>query len=633
MLSMMRGAVGGWVAKIFLFLLVASFGIYGISNSIFSGPGDSVLTVGDTRVSLQDYRLAYDRQINSISRSIGSQLTREQANAFGVEQSVLGNLISGAVLDESAQKMGLGISNDKLAGLIGDDETFRDASGSFSRLQLRQVLQSIGMSEDAYVQNRKSFAIRNQIIEGTAGNAELPEAFFDIYAASRAEKRIFDYVWIKPDDIKSISPPTDDALKAYYAENLVNYRAPEYRKLNIVKLEASDIMDATAISDAEIADEYEAKKTSYTEPEKRRIQQLVFADKAKAEAAVKSIREGESFETIMAEEGKTPSDIDLGLTEKSAIADTNIADAGFALTLNSTSDVIDGIFGSVVLRVIEIRPETVKPLTEVSGEIRKALALERASNEIFNTHDRLEDERAAGETLMQAAQNVGLQAQTIDAIDRTGRDPQGNIIKDLPESAKLIAEAFDSSEGVETDPISIGSDGFVWYEVENIIEERQKTFEEVKEQLSIDWTEAETDKAIAALAEDIRKKVVDGEAFDKVVLQLLAPTDATQPSRLLQSAALLQSDTSRDMDSNAVQAGFADKQDAVIVTNGVEGNGMLVMQIKEIQQGTNPGVDAEARKQVNSSLDNDLLSGLVTQLQQNLQVTVNQQAINAALSY
>ena len=633
MLSMMRGALGGWSAKIFLFLLVASFGIYGISSSIFSGPGNSVVTVGETSVGLLDYRLAYDRQINSISRSLGSNLTREQASAFGVEQSVLGNLISGAVLDENARNMGLGISSDRLAGLIGDDESFRDASGNFSRLQLRQVLRSIGMSEDAYVQNRKSVAIRNQIIEGTATSANLPDAFFDILAASRTEKRVFAYVWIKPEDIKTIAPPGDEAINAYYDENLRNYRAPEYRKLIIVKLEANDIADESAIAEDDIADEYEAKKTSYTQAEKRRIQQLVFADQAKAEAALKRIREGELFETIMSEEGKTAIDIDLGTVAKSDIPDKNVSDAAFALSLNNTSDVIDGIFGSVLLRVIEIQLENVNPIAEVSAEIRKALALDRAVNDIFDTHDKLEDERAAGETLTQAAKNVGLEVRVIEAVDRNGRDLQETVIKDLPESAKLIAEAFESAQGIETDPISIGTDGFVWFEVDGITEERQKPFEEVKSQLTIDWTEAETDKAINAIAEDIRKRVADGETLEKVTMELLASADASASSRMLKSAALLRSDTSKDMDSEAVQAGFADKQDAIIIANGIEGNGLLVMQIAEIQEGNNSSVDASTKEQINSALTNDLLSGLVTQLQQNQQVVVNQQAIDAALSY
>ena len=87
MLDALRTAAGTWVAKLLLFMLVISFAIWGISGRMIGGFGSShVITAGGTTVSLKDYRLAYDRQIQVMSQQLGTRLTREQAAAFGDRQ-------------------------------------------------------------------------------------------------------------------------------------------------------------------------------------------------------------------------------------------------------------------------------------------------------------------------------------------------------------------------------------------------------------------------------------------------------------------------------------------------------------------------------------------------------------------
>ena len=123
MLDSLRNAAGTWVAKLLLLMLVVSFAIWGISGKMMEGHtgGSKVLTVGGTSVSINDYKLAYDRQMNLMSQQFGQRLTREQMKAFGLDNQVLAQLVAGALLDEQARKMGLGLSKDRLAALTAED--------------------------------------------------------------------------------------------------------------------------------------------------------------------------------------------------------------------------------------------------------------------------------------------------------------------------------------------------------------------------------------------------------------------------------------------------------------------------------------------------------------------------------
>ena len=85
MLSTLRSATQSIFAKILLLLLVASFAVWGVSGVFVAGAGNATVEFGKTSVSLLDHRLAYDLQVNNLSRQLGQRITREQARSFGIE--------------------------------------------------------------------------------------------------------------------------------------------------------------------------------------------------------------------------------------------------------------------------------------------------------------------------------------------------------------------------------------------------------------------------------------------------------------------------------------------------------------------------------------------------------------------
>jgi peptidyl-prolyl cis-trans isomerase D len=72
MLDTLRKGAKSWVAQFLLILLVASFAVWGISGSILNAGGNAVITVGDTVVTPNEFRLAYDRQMAAVSQQLGT---------------------------------------------------------------------------------------------------------------------------------------------------------------------------------------------------------------------------------------------------------------------------------------------------------------------------------------------------------------------------------------------------------------------------------------------------------------------------------------------------------------------------------------------------------------------------------
>ena len=628
MLTFLRNAAGTWVAKALLSLLVLSFAVWGISGRLLGtiAGHHSVITVGGTSVSVNEYRLAYDRQINAMSQQFGQRLTRDQAQTLGIDNQVLSQLLSGALLDEQARKMGLGLSKDRLAQLTRDDPAFKGPGGQFDRQMFDYILRQVGMRPEDYLKNRSQVAVRQQIVEAVSDGLKAPDAFLKAFALYRGEDRTIDYVALPRSLVEPIDPPSEDALKSYFEENKKKYAAPEYRKFSYVRLEPEDITDPGAVTDQQVKDDYDQNKARYTTPETRTIEQLVFKSVDDAKAALDSIKAGATFDKVMTAQGKTEADVSLGTLSKDKVADKAVADAAFSLGVNQVSDVVQGSFGPVLLRVTEIKPEVVKPLPEVSDEIRKQLALGEASRVLLDVHDSYEDARAGGATLQEAADKLKLKVVTVDAIDRAGQKPDGSVVSELPESAALIHAVFDAETGVENDGLNTADNGFVFYEVNGITPARDRTLDEVREKVVADWTAQETDKRLAAKASELEKRLKDGTSLDTIASELK-----------------LEKQTKRGLKREADDADFGKEGAAVMFSVPEGGTGIIPSPtgdakiLYKVAESFEPaGADAssvpeDAQKSFASGMSDDLLDQLVAQLQTQYEVHIDQTAIQQAM--
>src|SRR5262245_30576958 len=256
MLDALRTAAGTWVAKGLLALLVVSFAIWGITGRMISGLGSpSVIEVGRTSVSMKDYRLAYDRQVMILSQQFGQRLTREQAQALGIDQQVLGQLVSGALLDEQARQMGLGVSNQRIGELILTDPIFR---GQSSPQRLDALLRELGMRRADLWHHRPPVAVRQQIGDAISDGMKAPDAFLQAYALYTGEDRTVDYVVVPRSAVEPIDEPAESALKTWFEEKKQTYAAPEYRKISYITLDPEALADPSSIGDDQVKKDYEA---------------------------------------------------------------------------------------------------------------------------------------------------------------------------------------------------------------------------------------------------------------------------------------------------------------------------------------------------------------------------------------
>jgi peptidyl-prolyl cis-trans isomerase D len=513
MLRGMRKASSNWLGKtimaVVMGVLIISFGIWGIAD-IFRGFGQSTLAkVGQTEISAEEFRQLYTEKLQQIGRQFGRPLTMDQARAFGLDRQLLQQTIAEAALNEEARRLGLGQSDAETMRTILSDPNFKGANGSFDPARFEAMIRQFGFSEQRYVADQRRVSLRRQIAGTISAGVEPPKVMIEALSRFQTEQRSIEYVKLDAAQAGTIDPPSPEALAGYFDEHKTQFRAPEYRKIAFVALTPEDIGKWTEVADADARKLFEQRRDQLGTPEKREVSQIVFPNAEEATAARNRITSGLSFDDLAKERGLNPTDVDLGLITKSEIIDPAIAEAAFSLPSGEVSQPVQGRFGVALVKIGKITPGVEPDYASVASNLKKEIAVDRARASVADLRDKMEDERGGGASVAEAAQKLGLTAVTIDAVDRSGRLPSGQLAPNIPPGLDVVSQAFNSDVGVDNDPIAFNG-GYVWYDVLGITPSRERSLDEVKNQVEARWREDQINSRLRTKANEMVQKLDQG---------------------------------------------------------------------------------------------------------------------------
>ncbi|WP_150524905.1 SurA N-terminal domain-containing protein [Roseibium sediminis] len=625
MLDALRKGAGTWVAKIFIALLVFSFAVWGVAD-VFTGFGQNVAAkVGETEISTLTFDRAYRQDLNRFGQQVGRPLSTTEGAQLGIPQQTLGRLLAEAALNDTSSQLNLGVSDSRLATVIQNDPAFQRPGGGYDRAQLAQVLRNIGMSEDEYVVEQRKLIERQQLAQGVSGAMNAPTTYLEVLHAYQNETRDLSLIVITPSQIGEIADPDQATLDSYFEENKANFKAPEFRKLTLLELSPTSLARPDDISDEMAREEYARDTDRYYQAERRRARQIVFQNADEANAAAQKIKEGMTFEALMAERNLTDNDVNLGLLAKDGFLDSAVGDAAFTLGVGETSGAIDGRFSTVIVNVTEIQPESTKPFEEVKAEIKTSLAAEQAEREVLDLLDEIEDARAGGALLAEVAERFQLTTTSPEAFDRAGKNADEALV-DLPDVADLISGTFSSDIGVENDPLPLGTRGFLWYEVTEVIPARDRELDEVREKAIDAWKVAEMAKRIQETADAYAERVRKGETLDAI---------ATEAGLTVQkSEGVKRNSVSVAVTRSGLASLFEGPEGHVAAVDGAESPARAVARVDKVIV---PAFFAEEQEiqalagQLSSQMQDSLLNQYVAGIEASAGVEVNDGAIARVL--
>jgi peptidyl-prolyl cis-trans isomerase D len=277
----------------------------------------------------------------------------------------------------------------------------------------------------------------------------------------------------------------------------------------------------------------------------------------------------------------------------------------------------------VLLQVGKVEAGEEKSFDQVATQIKNEIAESRVKSEIGSLRDKIEDERAAGSTLAEAAKKFGLKANNIEAVDRSGRAPDGKLVAGLPQTPNVINAAFTSDVGVDTEALQLPSGGYLYFDVTGITPSRERTLDEVKDQVATRWRDDEVAKRLQTKSDDILAKLKAGTTFAQV---------AGEAGLKVETAADLQRGKPGGfIPAKVIEAVFRTPKG---VPGAAQGNNETERFVFQVTDVTDPAFDASSQQGkaiadvLQNSYTDDVIAEYIARLENDFGVTVNQSALD-----
>lgn len=609
------------VVTVILFsLLILSFAVWGIGDIFRGGQTQAVAEVGDTVIDQRAFAEELSREISTLSRRLGTPLSGQQVRAFGIPQQVLSRMISRAILDEQAKRLGMLVTETQMRQQIFENASFQDGTGRFDANRFNLFLRQINMNEQAYLALLGDEIKRQQLTTAVTAAAVVPDILAEQLFAYRGERRVADYVIIDTASFTDLGEPDEAALQATYDSESGSFMRPSYKSITLVVLGVDEAASQVSVSDERVAEVFEARKDELRVPERRRVSQALLPDEASAQALARRLAEGADFAAAVEEATGSPP-VDLGVVTRDDLP-PELADPVFALAAGQPSAPIRSALGWHLVLVSEIVPAEEPTLEEYGESLREELKKEEAVNIVIEQANRFDEELASGATLEQAAAALKLELRRIPAIDDQGRTPEGELVEGLPPLNDFLQVLRDTPVGA-TSTLSESMEGdFFILRVESETPPEKKPLAEVRDDVIRLWRQNEQARLAREKAESIVARLNEGQELAAVAEAEGLSVARTPPVTRFQTD---QEGLDPRIPPQLFEIGKGEA--ATFAAPGRQ----IVVKVTEILPPDSADRDARLARlkdQLDASLREDVFQQFLAALQQEFGVSVNQRLID-----
>lgn len=473
-----------------LALMMLGLGGYGVTS--FSGGQTELGRVGDRTISVNDYGRTLKREMDAFSAQIGQPVGFAQAQALGIDRTVLSQLVSSATVEAQAHQVGVSVGDAQVYEKIISAPSLQGADGKFNRDAYSQFLKSQGLSEAEFEQKLRDEAARTLLQGAVLGGVSAPAPLVARLTGWAAETRSFTMAELLPSDLtEPVAAPTDEELKVWYDAHTDRYMRPETRRLTYVWLKPEALVDQVEIDEAALQSAYDERRAEFVIPERRLVSRLVFPTMAEAEAAKAKLDAGEaSFAELTAARGLSPEDIDIGEVTREDLGPA--ADAVFALTEPAIAGPFESDLGPALYAMNGVLQGEETSFEEARDDLKAELALDRARRLVAEKQNEIEDALASGATLADVAKDFGMELGTLDY----NSESEGGLVG--YEAFRKVADALTPESFPTLEALDDG--GVFALQLDGIDPAAPRPLEEVRDKAAADWTADQTSSALSELA-------------------------------------------------------------------------------------------------------------------------------------
>jgi peptidyl-prolyl cis-trans isomerase D len=520
MLQAIRDKVTGWIAYGIIFMISIPFALWGVNSYLGGGEVLPAATVDGEEISVRDLDQAYANYRQRLSQLFGGTIPESFDNESILREQVLGQLIEEFVLRQYTQKQRYRIGDDELNKMIRSMDSFQ-RDGQFDTEIYQSQVRSLGYSPVGFEQELRLNGSIEQFQNGireTAFVVPVFESRFTKLSSQTRKLRMLTYT-VDPTSIQVDA----GEIEQQYQSQADRYRTPERVKIDYIELSLDGIKENISVSEDDVFARYQENQGAYTSAEIRDASHIlvkVDADEVaeQALARIAKIREritnGENFSDLAREFSEDPGSADsgggLGEIERGVMMQTFEA-ALFSMEVGQLSEPVKTAFGWHLIKLHSVTGGETQSFESLKSSLEDGMKTELAESQIYDLVENLANlayERP--DSLLPAAEQLGLPVQTSDWFDRSTREG-------IAAEQKIRQFAFSPevlTQGLNSEAIEVGNDRVVFLRLNQREVPTLQPLEQVQERIKSELIQIKAREQSLKLGTDAIADLKSGKTLD-----------------------------------------------------------------------------------------------------------------------
>jgi peptidyl-prolyl cis-trans isomerase D len=593
-----------WLKWSLVLVVLAFIALYIPASNDPSGAGlnQAVASVEGHDVTVAQFRQAYNRQMQAYRSAYGATMDERLLRQLGIDQRIVQQLIEEEIAMAEARSLGITATDDEVRQRILSIPAFQE-NGQFIGLErYRQMLQMQNppvRESDFEEQVRRSITLEK--LQAALTNwISISDADVEAEFRRRNEKVKLAVVNVPADRFREGATATDAEVAAWFEQHKDDYRIPEKRTVRYALLDVQSIRGRITVSPQDVQRYYEDNAQQYSTPEQVRASHILLKTEGKNEEDVTKLagdlaakaKAGADFAALAKQHSEDESnntkggDLELFARGQMVPEFDNVA---FALEPGQVSDPFKTSFGYHIVKVMEKRPATSRPLAEVQAQIEDQIKSQRAQDEAQRTADDIAAQLKSPADLDSIARPRGL------TVAESGFFAREEPISGLGIAPAAADQAFTLEEG-QVSPAIRTPQGFVFLTVTGRQDAYVPKLEEVQARVRDDVLQKKAVEAAQQKAAEIAGKVKSGD-FDAGAKA--AGFEAKTTDLIARGAPIADAGVSPAIDAVAFSLAAGSVSDPITTDNGA-----VIVKVLEKQAPTAAEI-AAGRQQVKDELMNE----------------------------
>jgi len=386
--------------------------------------GDTVATVNGRDISGVDFRRTYQAQLQAYRQAYGGNMSDQLLKQLGVEQQILQQMVDERAALAEAERLGIRVSDEEVRQRIFAMPAFQENGGFIGEARYQQLLrmQRPPMVASEFEDNvRRGLAVeklRGSLTDWlTVNDKDLEKEY-----RRRNDKVKLAVVNFTADSFRAKVSATDAEVASYFDAHKNDFKIPEKRKIRYLLIDVDALRAKTVVPAADIEREYNNNSEQYTTPEQVRASHILLktegkdegAVKAKAEQLLQQAKGGADFAELAKknseDEASAKNGGDLDYFGRGRMV-PEFDQAVFAMQPGTISDLVKTQYGYHIIKLVDKKNATTRPLAEVRQQLTDQLAYQRAQAQAADLAQNLEKQIAKPADLDKVAKAQGLTVQ------------------------------------------------------------------------------------------------------------------------------------------------------------------------------------------------------------------------------